>query len=113
MTHIIKIANLDVHISKQLDSTFNIVVGIASNITVMTFINTAVTLKCFRTNSQIMMKKLNQLESNLIFWLRFGTLLIDISIRFSNRFSIIYPIFTSQMTKIIPDIFSFAILFRF
>ena len=62
MTHIMKMTNLDVHISKQLDITFNIVVGIASNITVVTFINTAVTLKRFRTNSQIKMMK------NLINW---------------------------------------------
>jgi len=47
-TEMIKMTNLDIHISKQLDITFNIVVGIASNITVMAFINTAVALKCFR-----------------------------------------------------------------
>ena len=45
---IIKMTHLDIHIGKQLDITFNIVVGTASNITIMAFINTAVALKCLR-----------------------------------------------------------------
>ena len=54
------------------------------------------------------------MRSNLTFWFSFGTLLIDISVRFSDWFSIIvYPIFASQLTEVIPNIFSLAILFRF